>query len=234
MAMPYLVHIVAGALGLMSGFVALYSAKGQRLHRQAGMVFVFAMLTMAVFGTLIAAVRGVAPAINIPAGVLTAYLVLTGLAALRPPAVASRHLAIAAVVVALAVGLSCLALGVDAVARGGKGRGAAFPLFMFSTVGLLAAAGDVRILRTGAPQGAARLTRHLWRMSFALFIAALSFFIGQAKVIPQPLRIMPLLALPVVAVLVTMIYWLRRVGRTSAGRDGAVVPRPGRLITETL
>jgi hypothetical protein len=48
-------------------------------------------------------------------------------------------------------------------------------------------------------------------MSFALFIAALSFLIGQAKVIPKPIRIMPLLALPVLAVLVTMIYWLWRV-----------------------
>ena len=48
-------------------------------------------------------------------------------------------------------------------------------------------------------------------MSFALFIAALSFFIGQAQVFPKPVRIMPLLALPVLAVLVTMVYWLWRV-----------------------
>ena len=48
-------------------------------------------------------------------------------------------------------------------------------------------------------------------MSFALLIAALSFFIGQAKVIPKPIRIMPLLALPLVAVIVTMLYWLWRV-----------------------
>ena len=48
-------------------------------------------------------------------------------------------------------------------------------------------------------------------MCFALFIAALSFFIGQAKVFPQPIRILPLLALPVLAVLVTMFYWLWRV-----------------------
>jgi hypothetical protein len=48
-------------------------------------------------------------------------------------------------------------------------------------------------------------------MSFALFIAALSFFIGQAQVFPEPVRIRPLLALPVLAVLVTMLYWLWRV-----------------------
>ena len=40
------VHIVAGGLGLVSGFVALYAAKGARLHRKSGRVFFYAMLTM--------------------------------------------------------------------------------------------------------------------------------------------------------------------------------------------
>ena len=38
-----------------------------------------------------------------------------------------------------------------------------------------------------------------------------SFFIGQAKVIPEPIRIPGLLALPVLAVLLTMFYWLWRI-----------------------
>jgi hypothetical protein len=60
-------------------------------------------------------------------------------------------------------------------------------------------------------RGVFRLARHLWRMCFALAIAALSFFIGQSKVFPKPIRIIPLLALPLLAVLVTMLYWLWRV-----------------------
>jgi len=61
-----LIHILAGGLGLAAGYVALYSTKGAPLHRRSGMVFVYAILTMCLFGTLIAAVRGVAPAINSP------------------------------------------------------------------------------------------------------------------------------------------------------------------------
>jgi hypothetical protein len=76
---------------------------------------------------------------------------------------------------------------------------------------LLAGIGDVRMIRSGLLRGAPRLARHLWRMCFALFIAAGSFFLGQAKVIPKPIRIIPLLAIPVVAVLVTMLYWLWRI-----------------------
>jgi hypothetical protein len=48
-------------------------------------------------------------------------------------------------------------------------------------------------------------------MCFALLIASLSFFIGQAKVIPEPIRIMPLLAMPMLIVAVMMIYWMWRV-----------------------
>ena len=40
--------------------------------------------------------------------------------------------------------------------------------FVLATVLLLAAAGDVRIMRFGLPRGGPRLARHLWRMCFAL------------------------------------------------------------------
>lgn len=39
------------------------------------------------------------------------------------------------------------------------------------------------------PPGTPRSLAHLWRMSFALLVAAASSFIGQAKVIPAPVRI---------------------------------------------
>lgn len=209
------VHIVAGSLGIVAGFVALYAAKGARLHRKSGMVFVFAMLTTCVLGTQIAAVRGVAPALNIPAGVLTAYLVITALITVRRPLVqGSRWLDLGLMLVAFAVGLTSLGFGFEALASpDGKGRDGmpAFPFFLFGVVGTLAGVLDLRMIRAGGLRGASGLARHLWRMSFALFIAALSFFIGQADVFPKPVRIPALLALPVLAVLVTMFYWLWRV-----------------------
>jgi uncharacterized membrane protein len=206
------VHIVAGGLALLFGYVALFAAKGQTLHRKSGILFVYAMLTVSVCGLLIAAGRDVAPAVNIPAALLTAYLVITALTTVRPPVTGARWLDAGAMLVALAVGLASLMFGFEALANGGQRNGIpAFPFFMFGVVGLLASAGDLRVMRSGRLQGAPRLARHLWRMCFALFIAALSFFIGQAKVIPEPLRIVPLLALPVLAVLVTMLYWLWRV-----------------------
>jgi uncharacterized membrane protein len=226
MRLTLFVHILAGGLGLFFGYIALYSAKGASLHRKSGILFVYAMLTMSVCGLLVASIRGVAPAINVPAALLTGYLVITALMAVRPPSTTrSRHVAL--MLVALGVGLTDLAFAFQAFANGGKRNGMpAFPFVMFALVGLLAVYGDLRMLRSGPLEGPRRLARHLWRMCFALFIAALSFFIGQAEVIPEPIRIRPLLALPVLAVLVTMFYWLWRVRRREAARSIAAVNAP--------
>ena len=224
MDMTLVVHILAGGMGLISGYVALYSAKGATLHRKSGILFVYAMLAMALLGMVIAAGRNVAPAINIPAGLLTSYLVITALLTVRPPMAGSRWLNPALMLVALGVGLTDLTFAVEAFANGGKRNGMpAFPFILFGAVGFLGGIGDLRMMRSGPLQGAKRLARHLWRMCFALFIAAMSFFIGQARVIPEPYRNRGLLALPVLAVLVTMFYWLWRVRRKRALRGVAAV-----------
>jgi peptidoglycan/LPS O-acetylase OafA/YrhL len=145
---------------------------------------------------------------------LAIYLVATSLTTLRPPAKRARAWLRAAATAALAIGASSLLVAARAMAgSGGMGGPAAVPLLIFGGVALLAGAGDIRCLRSGNPTGARRIARHLWRMCFALFIAAGSFFIGQADEIPKPLRIMPLLATPVLAVLAAMAFWLWRVRR---------------------
>ncbi len=211
----YAIHILAGALGLVAGYTALAAAKGAPLHRRSGMLFVYGMLVTAVAGTGIAVSRGVAPALNVPAALLTAYLVITALTTVRPiRGLGSRLGAGGLMLLALAVGLICLWLGIEAAGSpDGTGRDGmpAFPFLMFGVVGTLAAAGDFRVIRASPLQGTRRLVRHLWRMCFALFIAALSFFVGQARIFPEPIRIRPLLAMPVLLVLVTMGYWLWRV-----------------------
>jgi uncharacterized membrane protein len=225
--MTLAVHIVAGALALTFGYTALFAAKGSTRHRKSGMLFVYAMLTVTVLGMAIAAVRGVAPALNIPVAWLTGYLVITGLTTIRPPVAGTRWLDIGSMLVGLAVGLAFLTFGFEALANGGTRKGMpAFLFFMFAVVGLLASAGDLRIIRSGPLKGTPRLARHLWRMCFALFIASLSFFIGQAHVFPKPIRIPGLLALPVLAVLVTMLYWLWRVRIRRSLRGIAVLSTP--------
>jgi len=55
------IHVIAAAVGIASGFVALYSRKGATLHRKSGMVFVYAMVTM---GLSTSSLRAGAPLIT--------------------------------------------------------------------------------------------------------------------------------------------------------------------------
>src|SRR3712207_1110283 len=148
MRMTYVIHIVAGSLSLACGYVALYAAKGAPLHRRAGMAFVYAMLTMCGAGLAIAAVRGVAPAVDIPAALVTSYLVITALTTVRPSAAGSHWLHLGGLLVALAVGLTSLSFAAEAIANGGKRNGMpAFPFVLFGLVGVLGSVGDARLLR---------------------------------------------------------------------------------------
>ena len=206
-------HVIAGAIGIVSGLVALYALKGLKLHRTSGMVFVYAMLVMSLSGAVMA-VGHAGAAVNIPAGLVTAYLVITSLATVRPRSAGSQRLDRAAMVAAFAIGAGSLVVAISGGARGGM----AFPLVMFGVVALFAGEGDRRMIRAGGLKGASRLRRHLWRMCTALFIAAASFFLGPVRRIPEPLRIPALRLIPLV-VLVTMAYWLWRYRRKRISRN---------------
>jgi uncharacterized membrane protein len=228
--MMLLVHILSAGLGLVFGSVALSAAKGATLHRKSGMLFVYAMLAMSLTAVVIAVSRG--QEANVIAGLLTAYLVTTALTTVRPPTAGLRRVEAAAMLIALAVGLTSITLGFAALAapRGTRGGIPFVIFFMFGTVALLASIGDVRMIRSGRRTGVPRLTRHLWRMCYALWIAAASFFLGPrarvAKVLPEALLNPALLALPVLLVLVVMFYWLWRVRRKRSFRGGFGISAP--------
>lgn len=217
MEVTVLLHILAGTVGLVCGYIALFVVKGATVHRRSGMLFVYAMLTMATFGAVLAIGRSKAPAINIPAASLTSYLIITALTTVKPLAPGSRKarwLEVGAMLVALGIGSVMLIWGIEAVGNGGRRNGMpAFPFFMFATFGLLGAAGDLRVMRFGALKGTSRLARHLWRMSIALFIAALSFSVQIAGMLAKRGIHLPggVIAVPMLLVIVTMLYWLWRV-----------------------
>lgn len=203
------VHIVAGLLSLLAGFVALYATKGAPLHRRAGVVFAIAMLSMTSSAVIMAGFLR-PNHVNVVAGTITFYLVATGWSTVRRNVAQRRGITLLFAAVGLIAASYAFAFGMDLL--GGSQRMFAFPLFVFAAIAALGVCGDLRMLRAGAPQGARRLARHLWRMTFALWIATASFFLGQAKVMPEPLRqAFALRSVPVVLVLLALVYWLVRV-----------------------
>ncbi len=180
-----IVHICAGSLGLLSGTAAMSFRKGSPRHVLAGKVFVASMLTMAVFAVYLAITRHQPN--NIGGGILTFYLIGTAwLTARRRDGETSRFDWVL-LLIPLAIGLPNWMTGVK-VLRGGASSLDGVPvgmIFFMGSVCLLAAAGDVRMLMRGGVPGAKRITRHLWRMCFGLFIAAGSFFPGAVKPSPE-------------------------------------------------
>jgi len=205
------IHIIAGVIGLVSGAIALSARKGAKLHRKSGMIFVYAMMVVAITGTVMGALISEMAAV-IP-GVLTFYLVLTSLLTIRRPVLNFHWIDLGAMLVGLTVGIASIQFGLEALdsANGGTEGGLAVTYFMFGVVALLATLGDIRVMLAGGIQGAHRIARHLWRMCFALLLASISLFVGQTQVFPEPLRNSGLLPIPVLLVLFLMFYWLARV-----------------------
>ena len=206
-----IIHIGAGALGLLSGAAAVSAEKGARLHRAAGHVFFVWMLAMSASGAYLAYLKP--DMLSVVVGVLTFYLVATAWATVRRGEGAVGAFDLAALIVAVAAGAGGLVFGLEA-ARSDTGLKDGFPAaiyFAFAAVALLSAALDMSVILRGGIAGAQRIARHLWRMCFALFLAVASFFLGQADIFPEPVREIYLLALPVVAALLAMVFWLVRV-----------------------
>jgi uncharacterized membrane protein len=206
-------HVSIAAIGLVSGAIALFSPKGDGLHRLAGKTFLVSMLAMTAIAFVIAIGRD--DRISIVPSMLTFYLVATGWRTVMRRRAGSAQLDLALLLLALAAGTTGFLLGwAPAHAATGlddKGFPAAV-YFIFGSIALFAASLDVRTLLAAGLRGGHRLARHLWRMCLALLIATTSFFQGQEQVFPERLQGSFLLKIPALAVIAMMLYWLLRLG----------------------
>ena len=211
------IHIAAGGLAIVLGALALLVKKGGTIHRRSGLLFVCAMLVLGTTAALLGFRKSPTDG-NVFGGLMTVYFVVTALTTVRPASSWTRRSNVAALTVAVGLALVDLAGGVKAFNSPGRSlNGVPFVMdFFIAGVMILAATGDVSIMRFGMPRGGPRVARHLWRMCFALFIAAGSFFSIRervAKILPEPFTTAPMRALPILLVFGAMFYWLWRVRR---------------------
>jgi hypothetical protein len=225
---PLLVlHISGGITGILSGAVAMIFRKGGRGHIVAGQVFVIAMLCMSGTGAYMA--YFVKPNMgNVMGGIMTFYMVATAWATARRRDGETGIFDWGALLVALAFAAYAATLGLQA-AYSPTGLKEGYPpalYFIWGSVALLSAAGDVRmLLRSGVFLGSQRIVRHLWRMCLGLFIATGSFFLGQQKVFPASLRGLKIWLVPAFLPLALLIFWLLRVWLTKEyKKTGSLYP----------
>lgn len=213
------IHVAAGGLAIVLGALALLAKKGGTLHRRSGLLFVYAMLVMGFSASILGFLKSPTDT-NVFTGLLTAYFVGTALTTVRPVSPWTRTINGTALTVVVGLALGTLVGGVKTLNTPGLSSGGVpnrtigVMSLVLATVMILAAVGDVRILRFGPARGGQRLARHLWRMCFALFIAAGSFFSIRErveKILPEPFTTGPMRALPIVLLFGAMFYWLWRV-----------------------
>lgn len=203
-------HIVGGTLGILSGAVAVLTRKGGPTHRAAGKVFLVSMLVMAAIGA------GVSPflndRINIMAGTMTLYMVATGFAAARQRnGVTAFDLGSCFFAIAGAGAIGVMLWMARQTPEGTLDGAPPQALYIFLTVTVIAALGDIKLVLRRGLTGAQRIARHVWRMCFGFFVATGSLFLGQMQVFPEWLQDTPALFVAALAPLPFLFFWVVRV-----------------------
>lgn len=218
-------HICGGIVGVLSGAAAVAFRKGSRRHALAGNVFSVSMVAMSLCGVYLAIMKSRTG--DILGGTLTPYLVATSWMTIRrrngKPGVGDWT----ALVVAIVLAAVTVTFGLQAaMSPSGMVHGYPPGVYVFlSSVILIAAAGDIRMLVRGGISGTQRIARHLWRMCFAFFIASASIFLARQRLFPTALRETGVLYILTFLPLAVMVFWLVRVrvtkahSKKSVGRD---------------
>lgn len=219
------IHVAGGLAALAAGAVAVAVRKGSSTHAKAGTAFCLAMFVLGLTASILLPLK--TPPESPLGGLMVCYFVATAWMAARrrdgrasgvDKAACAFILAIGAAIVARAYAASRLPPGTPVAPPGATG------LYALGFLCLAAGAGDLRFILRRTLTRVQRLTRHLWRMCFAFFIATGSFFLGQQDVLPQAMRGTALQWLLAFAPFAVMLCWLVRVRFSAVGRASTPAP----------
>jgi len=206
-----IIHTVAGSIAILSGFAALSLTKSSKSHRTVGNIFVLMIIFLGLTGVYIAYSRSIM--ISFVNGIFLCYFVSTAWMSVKRKAGTIGKFEWCAFFVALTIVGMLINFGLEASQNpNGKLDGFGSQVFyFFATVAAVAALLDLKMIINQGVTAHHRIIRHLWRMCFPMFMATAAFFLGQAKLLPEPVRKIEYLATPVVIVLLSMVYWIFRV-----------------------
>ena len=199
------IHIAGGSLALVSGAAAVAARKGSPLHASAGTWFFASMLVLGVTASILEPYRS--PPGSPIGGIMVCYFVATSWFAARRRDGTTGKFELLACATALTMGTLMIWGGLTGAGTTPAGTG---PVFVLGGICLLAGLLDLNAFLRRKLTAAQRLSRHLWRMCFAFFIATGSFFLGQQDVMPQAVRGSPILFLLAFAPFAVMAFWLAR------------------------
>ena len=199
------VHVAAGIAAILLGAAAVAARKGGQVHANAGTGFAVSMLLLGVTASILEPFR--TPPGSPIGGLMVCYFVATSWVTARRRDGQSGKFEMIACAAALGTAALIAWGGLTGAATTPAGVG---PVFALAGACLLAGLLDLNVVLRGKLTPAQRLSRHLWRMLFAFFIATGSFFIVQQDVMPEAVRGSPVLFVLAFAPFAVMLFWLVR------------------------
>ena len=199
-------HIAAGVIAIVAGALAVLGRKGGALHARAGTWFFASMLVLGISAAILEPFRTPTPGSPV-GGLMVCYFVATSWFAARRRDGRTGKFEIGACAIALLAGAVILWSGLTGRASSPVGSG---PAIVFGLICLLAGLLDLNAILRSPLSGRQRISRHLWRMCIAFFIATGSFFLGQQDILPAPMRGSPWMFVPAFAPILIMLCWLAR------------------------
>jgi uncharacterized membrane protein len=178
------IHIIAGSLTLLSGFVAITSRKGHSIHRLSGKIFFWSMTVTTVLG-LNAGVFRPNYEIFIPIAIISFYQAASGYRILfiktlhkgQKPKLVDWVLTIGMLLTSLAfVALGVMNLSSDIFYS--------IVLFSFSTIGLYCCGVDLYNYIKKPTNKLYWLSIHIFRMSHGFIAALTAFLVNNSKLFP--------------------------------------------------
>ena len=206
-----ILHIIFGALSLLVGYAVILCPKGKTSHKYLGRIYVVSILVLGLTGTYIALIVNVP--ISMLNGLVLCYFVLSALNVIyqAPNRTNLFDKLLLVYSSALVIGFVWYSYQTTKVADGKLGGFGIEAYVAFGSVMLFSAIADFRYLLSGGLGGRSRLIRHLWRMFFPLFMSTAAFFLGQSRHLPEALRSIEFLLLPVGFVILSAIYWVLKI-----------------------
>lgn len=194
-----LLHIISGSLALVSGFIAIATIKGSRLHKRSGKLYFYAMLGVALTAVIISLAKGNDFLLSI--GIFSFYLTFSGYRSIyysRQNGAYRMTDKIAAVLATL-TGLYMLGKGVLPMFNGTFSGN--IPLAVFGGILLWRSVSDLRRFGTTSEDPKAHILRHIGNMGGSYISASTAFLVVNVHFEPTfvPWLLPTLIGTPLIA-----------------------------------
>jgi uncharacterized membrane protein len=207
-AVQYLIyfHALMGTIALVGGMIAIVSRKGMRLHKKAGIIFVFSMTLAALSALIVAILPGHYNPFLFAMGIFSGYFLIIGYRALDYKR--ASHNFNTDKLISQIMAIVCLAMLTLPVLLQGNIN---IVLSIFGAFGLLSSLSTIHRLKNTENMRREWKTMHLGNITGA-YIAAVSAFFVVNQILPGIYNWFA----PSIVGIIFIAYWIRKVTTKSA------------------